>query len=129
MCRRCTPAVLVVDDDPVFCAIMQELLTSDGYEVHLAYDVHQALALLECCTPDLILSDIMMPEVDGICLVRKIRSAPAWSHIPTIVISAKAMPEDRNKALDAGANAFVPKPFSIKQFRNEITKYLPSHSG
>jgi CheY-like chemotaxis protein len=129
MCNRCTPAVLVVDDDPVFCAIMYEVLTSDGYEVHLAYDVFQALALLECCTPDLILSDIMMPEVDGICLVRTIRSAPAWSQIPTIIISAKAMPEDRVKALEAGANAFVPKPFSIKQFRNEITKYLPAHSS
>lgn len=129
MLHRCAPVILVVDDDPVFCMIMKELLTSDGYEVRLAYDVPQALALLECCTPDLILSDIMMPEIDGICLVRKIRSAPAWSEIPTIVISAKAMPEDRIKALEAGANAFVSKPFSIKQFRNELTKYLPANSG
>ncbi len=129
MQHQCNPRVLVVDDDPVFCAIMYELLTSDGYEVNLAYDVPQALALLECCTPDLILSDIMMPEIDGICLVRKIRSAPAWSKIPTIIVSAKAMPEDRNKALEAGANAFVSKPFSIKQFRMEITKYLPAHSA
>ena len=129
MQHQCNPVVLVVDDDPVFCAIMHEFLTSDGYKVHLAYDVHQALRLLECCTPDLILSDIMMPELDGICLVRKIRSAPAWSNIPTIIVSAKAMPEDRSQALEAGANAFVSKPFSIKQFRREITKYLPAHSG
>ena len=129
MLHRCAPVILVVDDDPVFCAIMQEFLTSDGYEVHLAYDVPQALALLERHIPDLILSDIMMPEIDGIFLVRQIRSAPAWSKIPTIIISAKAMPEDRNCALEAGASAFVPKPFSIKQVRNEIMKFLPSHSA
>lgn len=128
MFHRCAPVILVVDDDPVFCAIMKELLTFDGYKVHLAYDVPQALTLLECCTPDLILSDVMMPDIDGICFLRKIRSAPAWSKIPTIVISAKAMPEDRIEALEAGANAFVSKPFSIKQFRNEITKYLPANS-
>ncbi|MEJ2563852.1 MAG: response regulator [Anaerolineales bacterium] len=104
MQHQCNPVVLVVDDDPVFCAIMHEFLTSDGYKVHLAYDVHQALR-------------------------RKIRSAPAWSNIPTIIVSAKAMPEDRSQALAAGANAFVSKPFSIKQFRREITKYLPAHSG
>jgi CheY-like chemotaxis protein len=85
------------------------------------------LALLERYTPDLVLSDIMMPEIDGICLVRKIRSAPAWSKIPTIVISARTMPEDRNNAMEAGANAFVPKPFSIKQVRSEISKFLPAH--
>ena len=129
MLHCCVPVVLVVDDDPVFCAIMQEFLTSDGYEVHLAYDVPQALAALERHTPDLILSDIMMPEIDGICLVRQIRSAPAWSKIPTIIISARTMPEYRNNALKAGANAFVPKPFSIKQVRNEISKFLPAHSA
>jgi CheY-like chemotaxis protein len=128
MLHRRVPVVLVVDDDPVFCEIMQEFLTFDGYEVHLAYDVPQALALLGKFTPDLILSDIMMPEIDGIRLVRQIRSAPAWSKIPTIVISAKAMPEDRNNALEAGANAFVPKPFSLKQVRNVIMQYLPAHS-
>ena len=100
-----TPVVLVVDDDPVFCTIMQELLSTDGFEVHLAHDVPQALMILECITPDLILSDIMMPEIDGICLVRQIRSAPAWSKIPTIVISAKAMPEDRIKAMEAGSKS------------------------
>lgn len=123
--RKSTPTVLIVDDDPVFCVIMREFLASYGYEVHLAYDVPEALTFLECITPDLILSDIMMPDIDGLWLVRSLRSAPAWSKIPTIVISAKAMPEDRQAAIEAGADAFVSKPFSIKDLRVLISQYVP----
>jgi len=119
-----TPVVLVVDDDPAFCIIMREFLLADGYDVRVAFDVPQALAILECLTPDLILSDIMMPDIDGICLVRSIRSAPALARIPLIIVSAKTMPEDRVDALAAGADAFVSKPFSIKDLRFLITKYL-----
>ncbi|NIS83491.1 MAG: response regulator [Anaerolineales bacterium] len=120
------PTVLIVDDDPAFCVIMREFLGGDGFEVHLAFDVPQALSFLAFVTPDLILSDIMMPEIDGLWLVRSLRSAPSTSNIPTIVISAKAMPEDRIAAIEAGADAFVSKPFSMVELRQVISEFLPT---
>jgi CheY-like chemotaxis protein len=120
------PTVLIVDDDPAFCVIMREFLVADGFEVHLAFDVPQALTYLAFTTPDLILSDVMMPDIDGLWLVRSLRSAPATSNIPTIVVSAKAMPEDRTAAIEAGADAFVSKPFSMGELREVISKFLPT---
>ncbi|MCK4692370.1 MAG: response regulator [Anaerolineales bacterium] len=121
--------VLVVDDDTSFCTIMREFLKADGFKVHLAYDVPHALSLLERITPDLILADIMMPDIDGLCLIRNLRSKPAWEHIPTIVVSARTMPEERAAAKEAGADAFVPKPFSFKDLRTTINAFLPCGAG
>jgi two-component system response regulator VicR len=121
--------ILVVDDDTSFCAIMKEFLKGDGYEVHLAYDVSHALSLLEHLTPDLILADIMMPEVDGLWLIRNLRSKPIWANIPTIVVSARTLPEERSAAKEAGADAFVSKPFSFGDLRTMIHAFLPYGAG
>ncbi len=118
-------SALVVDDDTAFCAIMKEILARDGFTVHVAYDVPQALELLRGIKPDIILSDIMMPEIDGITLIRNLRSEPNWADIPTIVVSARTMPAERAAAKDAGADAFVPKPFSIRDLRATINTLLP----
>jgi two-component system response regulator VicR len=121
--------ILVVDDDPSFCAIMKEFLKGDGFEVHLAYDVPHALSLLESLTPDLILADIMMPDIDGLWLLRNLRSKPIWADIPTIVVSARTLPEERTAAKEAGADAFVSKPFSFGDLRTMIRSFLPRGVG
>jgi two-component system response regulator VicR len=121
--------ILVVDDDTSFCAIMKEFLKGDGFEVHLAYDVPHALSLLECLTPDLILADIMMPDIDGLWLLRNLRSKPIWADIPTIVVSARTLPEERTAAKEAGADAFVSKPFSFGDLRTMIRSFLPHGAG
>lgn len=121
--------ILVVDDDTSFCAIMKEFLKGDGYDVHLAYDVPHALSLLEHLTPDLILADIMMPDIDGLYLIRSLRSKPIWADIPTIVVSARTLPEERSAAKEAGADAFVSKPFSFGDLRTMIHSFLPIGAG
>ena len=121
--------ILVVDDDVSFSSIMEELLRADGFDVYLAYDVPHALSLLEKLKPDLILADIMMPDIDGLWLIRNLRSKPAWRKIPTIVVSARTMPDERAAAEDAGADAFVPKPFSFIDLRTAIGTFLPSCAG
>jgi CheY-like chemotaxis protein len=118
-------SILVVDDDPAFCAIMRELLRRSGFEVRVAYDANAALAMMDCREPDLILTDIMMPEVDGIDLIRRVRSRPDGAEIPTIVISARVMTNDFAEARLAGANAVIPKPFSFRQLENTLSAYLP----
>jgi CheY-like chemotaxis protein len=121
--------ILVVDDDPSFCMIMREVLCADGYDVRLAYNVPQALSMLQEAKPDLILSDVMMPDIDGLTLIRNLRTDPFLSEIPTIVVSAKAMPEERKAAQSAGANAFIPKPFQLQDLRETIMAFLPCQVG
>ncbi|MFV2043118.1 MAG: response regulator [Anaerolineales bacterium] len=114
------PRVLVVDDDDSYCTIIRELLVRNGYEVRVAYSVDEALTLLKDERPDLILTDLMMPEVDGITFIRQLRATPPHSEIPTIVVSALVLARERAAAAQAGADAFVAKPFSINQLQATI---------
>lgn len=116
--------VLVVDDDEVFCEIMREILQAQGFRVHLAFGVEEALKILEMLPIDLILTDVMMPNVDGLSLIRHIRSHWWMEAIPTIVVSARVMPDEIEAARRAGADAFVPKPFSIQQLMGTIDATL-----
>lgn len=123
--RRQGPAsVLVVDDEPDFCQVVREILSIDGMLVSEAHSVTQALATLARHTPDLVLTDVMMPEIDGLEFVRSLRSQPLWSRIPAVVVSARVLSEDREAALRAGANAFLPKPFSARELRDTIRPLL-----
>ena len=116
--------IMVVDDDLVFCSIIKELLQRQGYSVRLAYDVPDAMEIINSWEPDLVLTDIMMPEIDGLTLVRSLRSNPKWASIPAIVISARVMKDDREAAAEAGASAFISKPFSLQLLRNTIRQHM-----
>ena len=119
--------ILVVDDDPIFCSIMQELLRRQGYQVKLAYSVEEAKEAIRAQAPDLILTDIMMPVTDGLCLVRTLRQSPGWAAIPTVVVSARVMEVDRRAAHEAGADAFLGKPFSFQRLSSTIDSLLPAN--
>jgi CheY-like chemotaxis protein len=116
--------VLVVDDDTVFCEIMREILQAQGFKVSLAFSVEEAMQILEILPVDLILTDVMMPDIDGLSLIRHIRSRWWTQCIPTIVVSARVMPDEVEAARRAGADAFVPKPFSIQQLMGTIDAAL-----
>jgi CheY-like chemotaxis protein len=118
-------SILVVDDDPVFCDIMKELLKRSGFEVRVAYHVEDALQAVARRRPDLILTDVMMPEIDGLCLVRRLRADPCWASIPTVVVSARVMEVDQDAAADAGADGFLEKPFSFDRLQMTIESFLP----
>lgn len=119
-------SILVIDDEPDFCSVVTEILQLYGFRVYTAYSVAEALALLEKMRPDLILTDVMMPDTDGLTMIRDLREHPAWSDIPAVVLSAKASPEDLAAARTAGANDCLPKPFSVHQLRSVIETYVPS---
>jgi CheY-like chemotaxis protein len=112
--------VLVVDDEAAFCAVICEILEANGYEPHYTLTAAEALQVLEHLHPDIILSDVMMPDMDGLSFVSHLRAHPKWAHIPIIVISAKTSTEDRRLALEAGANQFLAKPFSANDLENLI---------
>ena len=116
--------VLVVDDDDSYCTIIRELLVRNGYDVRVACSVEEALSLLQEERPDLILTDLMMPEVDGITFIRQLCAMPPHSGIPTIVVSALVLARERAAAAQAGADAFVAKPFSIQQLQATIQEVV-----
>ncbi len=103
-------AVLIVDDDQEILDYLKDLL-SENFSVNTARNGSEALELTGSVNPDLIISDIMMPETDGLELTKKIKSDLATSHIPVILLTAKTQIEDQYEGLLTGADAYIEKPF------------------
>ncbi len=122
--RGARRSILVVDDDPTFCILMQELLGRFGFAVTRALSAQEALDHLETQVPDLILTDIMMPGIDGLTLLRQLRSEPTWSRIPAIVVSARVLESEQDAARRAGADEFIGKPFSATHLLSTVQAYL-----
>jgi len=120
------PAILVVDDDPTFCAIMAEILRMYKARVYTAFSAEEAMAVLEQVTPDLILTDVMMPEVDGLTFVRRVRSGEVQARVPIIIVSAGVSHREQAAAMQAGADQFLSKPFSIVDLRAAVGSLLPN---
>ncbi len=106
------PRILVVDDEAQIARVLRAGLTARGYEVRSASDGALALAALEEWGPDLVMTDLSMPGIDGIELCRRIRSR---SEIPIIVLSVKGEEGTKVEALDAGADDYVTKPFGMDE--------------
>jgi two-component system, sensor histidine kinase and response regulator len=102
--------ILLVEDDPDMLSVLHDTLVIDNHQVIEARHGEQALAALETTLPGVIITDLRMPYMDGIELIRRVRANPDWSAIKIIVVSG--IPTDEQSALDAGADAFLLKPFS-----------------
>jgi CheY-like chemotaxis protein len=118
------PITLVVDDEADYGRAMKDALTAYGFEVHLAQSAAEALHVMKALTPDVILLDIMMPEVDGLTFLRLLRTDPSRAHIPVVVVSARAEKEDKEEAIAAGANLFLEKPFTSQQLEEALSGYV-----
>jgi CheY-like chemotaxis protein len=121
--------VLVVDDEIAFGNVMREVLLSFGMNVRVAIRAEQALEEMRRERPDLLLVDVMMPEVDGLSLIRTVQKEPDWLGIPILVISARTGQADQHEALFAGADAFLAKPFTADELRRALRPFLPSGSN
>ena len=123
------PSILVVDDNVALCGIVCEILEDQGYTTTRALSANEAMEIIKTTTPNLILTDLMMPDVSGMTLISRLRLEPSLSSVPIIVLSAKAAKEDRDAAHLAGANAFLVKPFSNHELKELINRFLPSKVG
>lgn len=117
-------SILVVDDERGFRDVVTVILESQGYQVQQAHHANDALGLLDETTPDLILTDMMMPEMDGVGLIKRLRETPKWANIPVVVISAYSEPEVQENAFAAGATGFISKPFSASELRSTVGAYF-----
>lgn len=117
-------SVLVADDDAVNRDLTTRLLRSVGFEVHSAHNGREALEVLARQSPDLLLTDLVMPEVDGMELLRLVRAEKRWQHIPAIAMSASASRYTSTEALRAGCRAFLPKPLRLPSLLDAVAEAL-----
>ena len=102
--------ILVVDDSQAIAGIIQKTLIQEGYRVTVAHDGLEGLKLAVAESPDLIITDTVMPRMDGFGLLRALKGSPATAGIPLILVTAKSGSEDEQRALEAGFLDFIPKP-------------------
>src|ERR1700728_3910057 len=107
-----TARVLVVDDVPANVKLLEARLSAEYFDVTTAMNGAQALAICERSECDLVLLDVMMPDMDGFEVCRRIKKNPATQHIPVVMVTALDQPSDRVAGLDAGADDFLTKPVS-----------------
>ena len=120
--------LLLIDDDPNLILLVKDYLEFRGYEVVTAENGREALEVLEKQTPDMIICDVMMPEMDGYSLVSAIRSDPKTSWIPVLFLSAKGQSQDRVKGLNIGADVYMVKPFEPEELVAQVESSLKQAS-
>ncbi len=106
------PKILVVEDDPAITNLIRTTLDTQDYQYHTAKNGSGALMDAVSYNADVIILDLGLPDMDGVAIIRKIRG---WSNVPIIVVSARSEDQDKVEALDAGADDYLTKPFSIEE--------------
>ncbi len=118
--------ILVVDDDPYILMSLEFLMKKNGYEVMVARNGAEALDILNTAIPDIVLLDIMMPDVNGYDICKHIKSTKALKNSKVIFMSAKTKDSDIKKGYELGAVLYVKKPFSTRELVKDIKGLLES---
>ena len=115
------PHILVVDDEPQITRVLRTTLNAQGYEIRVANDGETALEIVKDFTPDLIITDLMMPQMNGIELCRQVRKT---SQVPILVLSVRGEERSKVEALDSGADDYITKPFSTGELLARVRAAL-----
>ena len=116
--------ILVVDDDPGTRLSISDYLELSGYSVIVANDGQEALAKVEEYHPDLMVTDIVMPRMNGYELVRQVRQKPAFSLLPVILLTARTKTQERIRGFQSGCDLYLPKPFELEELGAAIRNLL-----
>lgn len=119
--------ILIVDDDPDILIVIRRLLETDGHEGVMAEDGMKALELIKLDSFDLVISDLRMPSMDGIALLREIRVLKP--SLPVILVTAYASSETARESVKLGASAYIFKPFKVKELQDTVKLVLDGGSG
>lgn len=117
------PIVLIVEDNPDVSAYMASILNKK-YDIHTAFNGKEGLERAMNIVPDLIVTDVMMPEMDGTEMCRRIRESEITNHIPVIMVTARASEEDKIGGLEMGADAYLSKPFNAEELRIRVARLI-----
>jgi two-component system KDP operon response regulator KdpE len=116
--------ILVVDDESQITRVLRTSLSSHGYDIRVANDGETALEIMKDWTPDLVITDLAMPNMDGLELCRRLRTT---TRVPIIVLSVRGDERVKVKALDAGADDYVTKPFGMEELLARVRANLRRH--
>jgi two-component system KDP operon response regulator KdpE len=122
------PHILVVDDEPQITRVLRTSLSAQGYDIRIANSGEMALEIMKDWTPNLIITDLSMPSIDGVQLCRRVR---AVSQVPIVVLSVLDKEQQKVEALDAGADDYVTKPFGMNELLARVRanlRRLPAES-
>ena len=114
--------ILIVDDEPNIVISLEFLMKKEGFEVAVANDGEEALAKAASFAPDLMLLDVMMPEMDGYEVMRLLKADERTSHVPVVLLTALDDPE--STARELGADGYLPKPFDLTDLSAVVNEYL-----
>ncbi|HEY9878220.1 MAG TPA: response regulator transcription factor [Leptolyngbyaceae cyanobacterium] len=120
--------LLLIDDDPNLILLVKDYLEFRGYKVVTAGNGREALEVLESLVPDMIICDVMMPEMDGYTFVKQVRENSETEWIPILFLSAKGQSQDRVKGLNTGADVYMVKPFEPEELVAQVESSLKQAS-
>lgn len=121
-----SPRALVVDDDQAISSLLEFILQRQGFVVEVLHDGQKTDEFISSdhAPPDVVILDIMLPRVDGFALLRKIRQEPSWKKVPVLMLSALGDEQSIVRALDAGANDYVQKPFKPEELKARVRRLI-----
>jgi two-component system, cell cycle response regulator DivK len=120
-----THVILVVEDNERNLKLLRDVLEYAGYDVRVARTGEDGVTLAIKEPPDLVLMDLQLPGIDGMEALRQLRASPRTADVPVVAVTAQAMKQDRERALDAGFNGYVEKPISVRAFPDQVRSFLP----
>lgn len=113
-------SVMIIEDEPDAAELFAEMMRLNGYRVLKTYSGKPAMELISQQRPDLIIMDIMMPDISGLDVLHSLRADPALAAIPVVIVSAKASDADIRTGLEAGASVYLTKPVAYMDLKNAV---------
>ena len=121
--------VLIIEDEEDAAELFAEMMRVSGFRVLKTSNSAPALVMMTAENPDVIILDIMMPEISGLDILRQMRRDPQLSNIPVVVVSAKSMPADIKNGMEAGASTYLTKPVGFLDLKDAVERALSSRVG
>ncbi len=118
------PKVLIIDDEPFTVEMLQTFLQIHSYTAIGALNGEDGIILSQVEAPDVLLLDLMLPDLDGFEVCRRLRDLPSTAHLPVLILSARTAQVDKDKALAAGANGYLTKPVRFPDLLSELKRLL-----
>ena len=117
-------SILIVEDNEKNVKLLRDILQYEGHRTLEALTGEEGIRLAREHTPDLVLMDIQLPDVDGITALRRIREEPALDAMPVLAISASVMPDEQQKIIASGFDAYITKPIALRSFLSTVQRFL-----
>ena len=119
-----TYVILVVEDNERNLKLLRDVLEYAGYDVRVARTAEDGITSAVSEPPDLVLMDLQLPGIDGMEALRQLRESSRTADIPVVAVTAQAMKQDRERALDAGFNGYLEKPITVRAFPDQVRRFL-----